>query len=160
MRRRWRGRIRGDDEGEDVGIVETVLVVDACEETMLSITAGRPVRTREVVFIFAAPMGSADAEIDMCNSSAVTREAAVRIGRRVTTEVSERNCVRPYRYNERPNCRTEEQGTPPALYRISDTHATLNTGTVSPYPLYATTAHSRPERRASHPSHHRYCADT
>lgn len=55
-RRSWRGRMRGDEEGVLVGVVEGVFVsvwfdlID--DERMAKVAAGRPVRRIEVVFMF------------------------------------------------------------------------------------------------------------
>ena len=53
-RRSWRGRMRGEEEGVLVGVVEGVVgtVFDLTgEERMERVAAGRPVRNREVVFM-------------------------------------------------------------------------------------------------------------
>ena len=53
-RRNWRGRMRGEEEGVLVGVVEGVVgtVFDLTgEERMERVAAGRPVRNREVVFM-------------------------------------------------------------------------------------------------------------
>lgn len=47
-RRSWRGRRRGDDEGVFVGVVE-----GEGDEMMVKAAAGRPVRSREVVFMLS-----------------------------------------------------------------------------------------------------------
>ena len=57
-RRNWRGRMRGEEEGVLVGVVEGVLgaveLVDLMgDERMVRVAAGRPVRNREVVFMLA-----------------------------------------------------------------------------------------------------------
>jgi hypothetical protein len=57
-RRNWRGRMRGEEEGVLVGVVEGVLgsVVELDlmgDERMVRVAAGRPVRNREVVFMLA-----------------------------------------------------------------------------------------------------------
>lgn len=55
-RRNWRGRMRGEEEGVLVGVVEgaagTVCLDLMGDERMVNVAAGRPVRNREVVFIF------------------------------------------------------------------------------------------------------------
>jgi len=57
MRRNWRGRMRGEEEGVLVGVVEGVVgsvELDLMgDERMMNVAAGRPVRNREVVFMFA-----------------------------------------------------------------------------------------------------------
>lgn len=56
-RRNWRGRSRGEDEGVLVGVVEgvvgTVLLALMGDERMVKVAAGRPVSSREVVFILS-----------------------------------------------------------------------------------------------------------
>ena len=56
-RRNWRGRMRGEEEGVLVGVVEGVfgsVWFDLTgDERMERVAAGRPVRNREVVFMLA-----------------------------------------------------------------------------------------------------------
>lgn len=57
-RRNWRGRSRGEDEGVLVGVVVegvvgTVLPALMGDENMVKVAAGRPVSSREVVFILS-----------------------------------------------------------------------------------------------------------
>ena len=56
-RRNCRGRMRGEEEGVLVGVVEgvvgTVWFDLTGDERMAKVAAGRPVRNREVVFIFS-----------------------------------------------------------------------------------------------------------
>ena len=47
VRRRWRGRRRGEDEGEDAGVVDDL----ATGEMIANMSAGRPVRRNDVVFM-------------------------------------------------------------------------------------------------------------
>jgi hypothetical protein len=56
-RRNWRGRRRGEDEGVLVGVVGgvggIVLFDRMGDERMVNVAAGRPVRRKEVVFMFS-----------------------------------------------------------------------------------------------------------
>ena len=56
-RRNWRGRMRGEEEGVLVGVVEGLFEIVGLdfkgEERMERVAAGRPVRNREVVFMLA-----------------------------------------------------------------------------------------------------------
>lgn len=66
-RRNWRGRMRGEDEGVLVGVVDGVVGTVELEltgdERMVKVAAGRPVRNREVVFMLAGrSVGSSGSE--------------------------------------------------------------------------------------------------
>ena len=75
-RRNWRGRMRGEEEGVLVGVVEGVpgsVWFDLTgDERMERVAAGRPVRNREVVFMLVGRSAR-----DCWESLAVTRIAAV-----------------------------------------------------------------------------------
>lgn len=130
-RRRWRGRMRGEDEGELVGVVDADGIDLAAGETMAKEAAGRPVRTSEVVFILESCR-----RLDKCNGSNPERVSTERMPKETAMSKSNgslrSSLLVPREW--KPNCRNEEtHPRQPTYYVSSILIPTLET--VSPHPL-------------------------